>query len=508
MSRRNPLLSALAALVLISPVGAQDRAPEPPSLTQGLDLYGRQCSHCHGADGGAEGLVPSLLQPRPRAFGDGVFKVVSTTRSMPHDDDILQVVRDGMPGSAMPAFGHLSQGELRDVVAAVRHLMLEGRIAAEGEVDRATALERALERIDPGARLELSRESPRTPASMLRGQEIYTTICAHCHDDDGCGVLRTDFVDDRGLPTSARDFTHGVFKGGSTSEDLARRIRLGMPGTPMPAFDLSDGDLWSVVHYVQTLVEPGVQEHLRQRRKLITARRVDDRLDAHAHGADWDRAPEVFVPLMPLQWRRDHTEGVSVRALHDGRHLALRLDWPDGARDDGTEGLALDDGIAVQLSTLRDPPFFGMGESSAPVAILEWRAAWQQALPNAWASRPVLAPDLPGPGGDGPRRADGSSPVVQGLGGGIEWPVRGVSGSGPGMIHGAPALDADVRGRGLRNDGGWSVVLYRQLESPDEGLSLGPGDLVSTALAVWDGGAGDVGPRKSITIWHQLLLEP
>ncbi|RKY21318.1 MAG: hypothetical protein DRQ55_04865 [Planctomycetota bacterium] len=515
MSRLITLLSCVALCGFALPVRAQDTSFTPPKLSRGLELFARHCAPCHGADGDATGFVADLLRPRPRAFGEGTFKIVSTTHSMPHDEDFMQVLRDGMPGTAMPAFGHLAEADLRDLVAAVRHMLLLGRMGDErmgdergdGERAHGRSIEHALELLDPGVRLELPPEPRRTPLTMTRGREVFMRTCAHCHDADGRGALRHDFVDNRGLPILARDFTRGLFKGGSASDDLARRIRLGMPGTPMPAVQLSDADLWAVVHYLQALIEPGVQEHLRQRRRLITALRVDGRLDAHAHEADWRRAPEVFVPLMPLQWRRDFPEGIRVRALHDGQRLALRLEWPDELRDDSADGLVPDDGVAVQLSPLLDPPFFGMGADDASVAILQWRASWQRELPGAQAARPVLSPGAPGPGGERPRRSDGSD--LASLGHGLEarWPVREASANGPGELHGVTASRLDARGRGLRDGQGWSVVLYRELSAADEGFALGPGDIVSAAFALWDGGADDTGARKSITIWHHLLLE-
>ena len=40
----------------------------------------------------------------------------------------------------------------------------------------------------------------------------------------------------------------------------------------------------------------------------------------------------------------------------------------------------------------------------------------------------------------------------------------------------------------------------------DGDLAAAPGQMLSVAFAVWDGGAGDTGPRKNISIWQHLLL--
>lgn len=506
-------LLVLAVVLTGAPGSAARGLPSDdpvPSLKRGMQLFESNCAVCHGPQGHADGPVTTLLDPQPRDFGSARFKIVSTANSLPHDEDLLTVIRDGMPGSAMPAFGHLPRRDLLELVTAVRHSLLETRIALmldKGGGSREEAIEDALELLDPGDRASLPPEPRRSPESLLRGREVFLAVCAHCHDADGTGRSRDDLRDTEGRSLEARDFTRGVFKGGADAQDLARRILLGMPGTPMPAVRLADDDLWAVVHYVQSLIEPGAQERVRQQRETIVALRVPDRLDDHSHEADWDRAPEVDVALMPMAWRRERPETLHVRALHDGRHLALRLRWDDPVRDDGSGDEGPDDGVAVEVSGSIDPPFFGMGSQTDPVTILNWRASWQKALPNAWTSRPVLGPDLPGDVGGGGWRSDLTPPPPATGRDAAHWPVLTSAGSGPGHIHPWAAPRADARARGLRSADGWDVILSHRLVDADGFALVKPGQVASLAFAVWDGGAGDVGGSKSISIWQHLLLE-
>ena len=50
-----------------------------------------------------------------------------------------------------------------------------------------------------------------------------------------------------------RDFTTGVFRAGSSPEDVFLRLRTGLNGTPMPAVSGSDEDLWDLTHFILSL---------------------------------------------------------------------------------------------------------------------------------------------------------------------------------------------------------------------------------------------------------------
>jgi mono/diheme cytochrome c family protein len=61
-------------------------------------------------------------------------------------------------------------------------------------------------------------------------------------------------VDEQGRPITVRDLTTGKFQGGGDLEELFKRIRCGVPGTPMPVQEaMSDEQVWQVVHYVRFL---------------------------------------------------------------------------------------------------------------------------------------------------------------------------------------------------------------------------------------------------------------
>ena len=113
-----------------------------------------------------------------------------------------------------------------------------------------------------GARTrEVAPPHPRpTPASIEKGRDQYTKVCASCHGDAGRGdgssayALR-DWQDAAIVP---RDFTSGVFRAGSAPSDLYLRIRTGLNGTPMPGTSEPDDVVWGMVHYITAMQTPGI----------------------------------------------------------------------------------------------------------------------------------------------------------------------------------------------------------------------------------------------------------
>jgi mono/diheme cytochrome c family protein len=213
---------------------------------------------CHGPRGLGDGTSAESLIPKPRNFSDESFKLGSTRTGLPSDADIAATIRHGMLPAAMPPWPQLTEGEVKSVVLAVRHLAIEGRVARrlarDASYPRAKALAEAHAQLDSGPAIAL----PPMPAKLdlARGKDLYMNNCAACHDPDGRGKLRVDLVDNSDNPILARDLTSGLFKGGSSIQDIAMRITRGIPGSPMPANpELSGEDLWSLAAYVKAFSE-------------------------------------------------------------------------------------------------------------------------------------------------------------------------------------------------------------------------------------------------------------
>lgn len=109
------------------PVGYAKRADGQEYLQQGL--YRQHCATCHGVTGDGYGPAASMLEPYPRDFRPGIFKWKSTyLAAKPTDADLQQVLKHGLPGTAMPSFALLTDEQLDSLVEYVKYLAMRGQV--------------------------------------------------------------------------------------------------------------------------------------------------------------------------------------------------------------------------------------------------------------------------------------------------------------------------------------------------------------------------------------------
>ena len=124
-SRRRHLMSRACLAVLIgwvcaAPAGSV-RAAGPDVGTDaqresGKKLYLQNCAQCHGDKGDGEGYAATHLRPRPRNFTTGKFKVRTTPNgALPTHQDLVNIIRRGMPYTSMPAWPTLADQEVSDL---------------------------------------------------------------------------------------------------------------------------------------------------------------------------------------------------------------------------------------------------------------------------------------------------------------------------------------------------------------------------------------------------------
>src|SRR5690606_29513040 len=108
-----------------APVALEAKAGAPRPLTaadaaKGKEVYTRECSACHGAFGRGDGPAARFIDPLPRDFTKGQFKLRTTANmAPPATSDVLRVIERGIPGTAMPSFAFLSADERKQVTAYV-----------------------------------------------------------------------------------------------------------------------------------------------------------------------------------------------------------------------------------------------------------------------------------------------------------------------------------------------------------------------------------------------------
>jgi mono/diheme cytochrome c family protein len=271
-----PIVMTVWAWVMVPtmhrPKSPKSRAADHAAATKsaapdGPGLYAKHCAVCHGDYGNGVGIA--LVDPPARNFGEGKFRLGTTTNAVPSDDDLRRIVREGIPGSAMMAFPDLADDEVRVVVDHVRRLTRSGlyrtllaKAEQMGDVDQEQLRTVAEVRTRPNVPLDVPAQfPPATTESLTRGRQVYVTACLSCHGPQGRGdgPQVKELKNDDGTPTRPRDLTVGRFKCGGTPQQLYARVVLGMPGTPMPASNtLKPGESIDVVNYVLSLLPPDV----------------------------------------------------------------------------------------------------------------------------------------------------------------------------------------------------------------------------------------------------------
>ena len=113
----------LAVLFVLGAAGAQAEH----DLAAGKKSYDMLCMSCHGTTGKGDGPAGAALDPKPRDFSIGDFKIdANKDGTAGSDEDMALVIKNGAAaygGSPLMApWGHLSEPEIANLVAYVRSL--------------------------------------------------------------------------------------------------------------------------------------------------------------------------------------------------------------------------------------------------------------------------------------------------------------------------------------------------------------------------------------------------
>jgi mono/diheme cytochrome c family protein len=517
----------------------------PPLWSRGQELFAKQCAVCHGDAGDGAGKFAYLMNPRPRNFQQGNFKLATTQNQVPSDEDLIRTISRGMPGSAMPPWGHLPLSDLQALATYVRDIRAKAvresaqAMVVKGELEAAGLESYVQPRITPNSPVVVPAEPVQNDIRWFNGRRLYVEGCASCHGADGQPVADAVKFDAEGYPVPPRSFVSGIFKGGSDGHQLYVRIVKGLKGTPMPASEgnYSNDDIWDLIHYVQSLARAGAQERAQLGQGTFAAPRVA-KLPTEPMDSTWSQARPLYVALTPLWWTERRVEGLVVQALHDGSELALRFSWLDPTGDDSAvRHNEFRDAVAVQFSMSSDPPFY-MGDKTASggVNIWMWKADRQANILNSYRDVDTAYPDrvvdyYPEPAF---ARADMQAvdpehgalsahrpEFVTAWGAGnlvadpnLTTPVECLSARGAGTLSGKPSAVQFVRGKAVYERGVWYAQMQRTLEVPhcqehtgEDERAFRPGDYLPVSFAIWEGGAGDRDGKKNISIWQKLVIE-
>jgi predicted ferric reductase/mono/diheme cytochrome c family protein len=198
-------------------------ATSPEEIAQGKELFATNCTTCHGAAGDGSGLEGAAN------FTDQAF--MSNKEPL----RFFESIRDGIEGSAMPAWGDkFSDDEIWSVVNFVWTFAYEDGEKEEAPTPMAT---------EPTLPAEEELFPPGKP-SAAHGKEIFEANCTICHGvkSDGSGL------------EGAANFNDLEFMHQKKPSELFKAIRDGVEGTAMPAWGdvLSEIEIWNVLYYEWT----------------------------------------------------------------------------------------------------------------------------------------------------------------------------------------------------------------------------------------------------------------
>ncbi len=479
---RTLIVTVFAAGLLLAPAEAEARQASDP----GKEVYDRWCASCHGVSGDGLGPAAGMMLPRPRDFTRGLYQLRTTAGGeLPTDADILQVINRGMPGTAMPGWeSQLASGDREALVQYVKTFYP------------------AFETLATPEPLTFGRAPGTNEERIAEGRDFYQQVeCWQCHGNSGRGdgVSTPTLEDEWGHPIRAPDLTKNwLFNGGGSVEDIYRRLRTGLDGTPMPSFSdlldagfMTDEQLWNLAHYVRSLSPeepPRVREVIRVER--VDAGGVPTSLD----DAQWGEVDSFYIPLVGQiiiapRWFDPAIPDVRVQGIHDGETLALRLVWHDRSRSpdpawsewqariletmEPLDGEPREPGSRPDRLTLQFPleipegmdrPYFLMGDARSPVSLLQWRSDLPNAVERARAR---------------------------------------------GMRDVQPLPGGEVTAEARWEEGRWELLLRRPLATADtdNDLQLREGVSIPIAFFAWDGDHGEEATRAAVGSWYFIHLE-
>jgi mono/diheme cytochrome c family protein len=518
------VLVAAATIGVVRPARAAGTGPDLGTDAQrqsGKALYEKDCSQCHGDKGDGQGPAAIHLRPMPRDFTRGKFKVRTTPNgALPMHQDLVHIIRTGMPYTSMPAWPKFSDEQLSDLAYYVQSF--------SPDFANAELVPKPVDLPKPPAPV---KDAATTGKSMYEDSG-----CLKCHGNKGRGDGQSapTLKDDWGHPIKPADLSQRwTWRGGGTRADLYRTLSTGFNGTPMPSYAdaLTPEQRWLLVDYIMSL-GPETPAYA----NLIVAKHLDDPIDLHKTDEAFANAPVARLPVVgqimePVRSFHPPVTSVLVQAVYDAESIAIRVRWDDlSAQTTGHNGPSL----AADPADEKEAPPTG-AEGTAPAAGGDvWGEAAEPAAPaktappaggdDVWGEQEAAAPT-----GEASEFSDAVAvqiPMAASTGARKPYFIFGDPGNavdlwvmdlarkepqqftGRGSQDIAPNDTGEVQAAAQYDEGEWSVVFKRPLRPSTTGLAFAEGQFVPVAFSVWDGFTRERGSRRALTLWYHLYVEP
>lgn len=526
-------LTLLLALASVFTVADAQNAPE--ASEEGKRVYEKSCAHCHGTEGRGDGSAAENLLPRPRDFTRGLYKIRSTEAGqLPTDQDLFDIITEGMPGSSMPGWETVLSANERWEVTAYIKTFYEG--FKEDTAPR---------QIDLSSKIAYSEQSVET------GKALYTELgCVECHGNvgRGDGTSAPTLTDEWGFQTWPANLAQGwTFRGGGETEDIFKRFIGGIAGSPMPAFEgdsflhfgltseeskrltelenkdetteaedeesaafyekmdvavdialrITEGETlnaadrqtfdnamkvvyeksWHLANYVKSL-SPEKRPAPAIGNNVLRAQYVNGELPALGDAA-WETLESSYFPLVgqvivePRQFNPT-IDSVNVKSFYNDNEVVFLFTWDDRthttALTDEETGKVLEDALAIQF-----PVKVPQGPT-APKPYFLWGGRLPVYLWYWKASAPEQLTELT---------------------------AKGINNAE------VQAVQSDIQAQGTYTTGQYNLWVKRALKTDDKkDLQIEPGVFVPIAFSAWDGANGDVEAKRVISSWYTFVLEP
>ena len=467
-----PVLAALAAFT--TPALAAEGDPD-----RGKEIYLKRCVWCHGDEGDGLGPAAKRLNPPPRDFSLGQYKIKSVVFDWDYasDDDIFRMIRDGMPGTAMPEWGDvLSEQDMWDLVIYLKTFA-------------------GIEEEEPGAVIDYGKQIESSEQSIAEGKRLFhdNDRCSECHGLEGRGDAIKRLKGDNGERTWPRNLTKPwTFRASAEPKDIFTRVSTGIPGTQMPNFadpkskkKLTIEERWHVANYVISLTGKGAP--VRAEKTVIKAARLEGALPVAPDDPRWAGVEPATFYLVPQIIAKDRfftpsNDTISVRAFYNADSIAMLLEWDDRTKsipgDPKAQEIAGpdmgEDRVAIQLPVAipegAKKPYFIRGDAALPVNLWQWGSGTTEQPESISLSN-----------------------------------ARGME-----NMEDRDAVAVGLTAAGAYENGTWRVVMTRPLAAGDAetDLQFAEGSFIPVAFSAWDGSNGEAGTKHTLTAWYWLLLEP
>ena len=529
------LLMLIFGMLCVFTLAYAQNAPE--ASEKGKEVYEQSCAHCHGTEGRGDGSAAENLLPKPRDFTRGLYKIRSTeSGELPTDQDLFDIITEGMPGSSMPGWETaLSANDRWEVVAYIK-----------------TFHDGFKEREAPPRQITLEGKIPYSEESVEIGKGLYTELgCVECHGNigRGDGTSAPTLTDEWGFQTWPANLTQGWnYRGGFDTEDIFKRFIGGIAGSPMPAFE---GD--SFLNFGLTANESDRLIELENKDEMTEAEeeesaqlyeKMDEAVNAalnRAEGTELTAAEQqIYDNAMKVVYEKSWHLANYVKSLMPEERPAPAI-GNNVLRSQYVQGeLPTIDDAAWETSEARYFPLVGQiiieprqfNPTIDAINVKSFYNDTEVAFLFIWDDRTFTA-------GDETDEAT-EKPLEDALA--VQFPVKvpqGPTAPKPYFLWGGrlpvylwhwkasvpeqvteltakgissaevQEVQADLQAKSSYTDGQYKLWVKRALKTEDKkDLQLEPGVFVPIAFSAWDGSNGDVDTKRTITSWYTFVLEP